>query len=352
MSAARGRQQGQAPGAVLAGVRRQLEKGWPAGLTVLVGDDLYHLDQAQKELLGALAPDGPDGFALTVFGDERVDVSVVVSAARSVGMFAERRVVLVRDALVLEGEPEAIVEYGKSPPPGSYLIVRASSLDQRRKLHKAIAKSGQTLRFEVPARFDPGKMIRDVREMARGMELRLDDAAAALLAQLHGTDLYRVASELDKIRLWSGSSKKPIGVEQVRRLVSSGGLLTGWELADAVVARERAAGLAAARRLVDGGDEPIRIVGGLAWRARLLLQGKALVEAGESPEPALRRAWGFQDAMAQGLRRYSLRELLAFPAMLARTDRSLKSRVIGSRAVMEDLVDRLTGTAPLRDRSW
>ena len=76
-----------------------------------------------------------------------------------------------------------------------------------------------------------------------------------------------------------------------------------------------------------------------------MLQARALIDAGRDPGPVVQRAWGFQDAMTRGLRRYSMKELLAFPAALARADRTLKSRSIDSRAVMEDLVDRLTGTA-------
>jgi DNA polymerase-3 subunit delta len=342
MAARRGRR-AIPPGAQLSEVRRRLKQGWPAGLTVLIGDDAYHMDRAQRALLETLAPGGPSDFALTLFGEDKVDLSVVVSAARSVGMFAERRVVFVRDAGLLEGEPEGLLEYAGNPPAESYLLVRAASLDQRRKLHKALATAGQTLRFEVPDFFDPGKLIAEVGTMARERGVALENDAAALLAQLHGTDLYRVAAELEKLRAWSAGASERIDVARLRELVSSGGLISGWEVADAVVARDRAAGLTAARRLVDGGDEPIRIVGGLAWRARLMLKAKALLEAGQDPGPVVRRAWGFQDAMARGLHRYSLSELLQFPAKLARADRKLKSRSIDSRAVLEELVDDLTG---------
>jgi DNA polymerase III delta subunit len=96
--------------------------------------------------------------------------------------------------------------------------------------------------------------------------------------------------------------------------------VSGWEVANAVMARDREGALAAARYLVDAGDEPIRIVGGLAWRARMMLQSRTERDA-----------------------QYSLTELLKFPAALLRADRALKSRRISPRAVLEDLVDSLTG---------
>ena len=61
-----------APDQVLEKTLTALRGGsWPPGLTVLTGDDLYHLDRAQKALLETLvAPDESD-FALTVFGEEK-----------------------------------------------------------------------------------------------------------------------------------------------------------------------------------------------------------------------------------------------------------------------------------------
>jgi len=116
--------------------------------------------------------------------------------------------------------------------------------------------------------------------------------------------------------------------------------------------RDRAAALAAVARLVDGGDEPIRIVGGLAYRARMMLQAKALLERGVPAQQVVQttRSWGYRDDLMRGLSRYSLAELLAFPALLLEADRSLKSRGLGARAVLENLVCRMTGPTPLELR--
>ena len=73
---------------LLRKVEKELEREWPPGLTVLSGDDLYHLDRAQRRLLEVLTQDDASDFGLTVFGEDKVDLAAVVSAARSVGMFS------------------------------------------------------------------------------------------------------------------------------------------------------------------------------------------------------------------------------------------------------------------------
>ena len=57
------------------------------------------------------------------------------------------------------------------------------------------------------------------------------------------------------------------------------------------------------------------------------------------------RSWPYRDELLRGVRRYELGELLRFPALLYEADRSLKSRSIGGRAVLENLVDRMTRPA-------
>jgi len=336
----------QKPGVLLKALKRELKQGWPPGLTVLSGDDLYHLDVAQKALLETLVPPDATDFALSVFGDERVEVATVIAAARSAAMFAPRRVVLVREVAALDGEPDALTSYAQNPPPDSYLLVRAPQLDLRRKLHKALAGGGRFLDFRVPRYLDDRDLLDEMRRLAGEKGLTLDRAAVGFIVEVTAGDLYAIDAELEKLAAWlADQPKRKVTLEAARQVAAGSQLMSGWEVADAVLLRDRAAALGAAARLVEGGDEPIRIVGGVAWRARVMLQAKARLERGE-PEAAVvkaTRAWGYKDNLIRGLSRYSLEELLAFPLHLLQADRALKSGAVRPRAVLESLLDRLVG---------
>ena len=130
----------------------------------------------------------------------------------------------------------------------------------------------------------------------------------------------------------------------IRGLVAGAELLSGWELADALTERDAVGAIAAARRLLDSGEEPMRILGGLASRARSLLRAKAMTEAGASQKTVVdgARAWYFREALVTGLKRYTMRELLAMPARLLAADRCFKSRSLDKGAVLEALVLELT----------
>ena len=334
----------------LRAVQQQLARGWPAGLTVLTGDDLYHLDQAQRAILSELVPGEATQFALTVYGEQRADIATVVASARSLGMFAPRRVVLVREVNALEGEPEAIGAYAADPPPNSHLIVRAPELDRRRKLGQLLAKSGMVLAFPAVTAQEADRLAGEVSKLAAEKGLKLLGPAAALLAEVCAGDFYRIDAELEKIRAWQGESSSEAVTEQVVRQVAVGSaVLSGWEVAVAIGRRDRSAALAALRHLLGAGDEPLRLLGGVAYRARGMLQARAMIERGVGAAQAVRasRLWGDSTSrVVAGLQRYSLEQLLAFPALLLEADRTLKSRAIAPLAVLESMLDRMLPPAP------
>ena len=338
---------GRAPSGrtALARLRERIEKGWPPGLTVLTGGDLYHLDRAQQALLAALVPDDSSGFARTVFGEQRVDVAAVVAAARSAGMFAERRVVLVRDLAALEGEADALAAYAAEPPRSSYLLVRAPDIDKRRKLHKTLVTAGVVLEFPAAGAQDAAMLADDVRELAEERGLAVDRPTAVLLAEACACDFYRIDAELQKARSWLGGGGRPaLTRELLGELAAGSVVLSGWEVASALLRGRRAEALLALDRLLEGGEEPLRLLGGLAFRARSMMQARALMDGGVPAARALRaaRLWGLRpDEAERCLARYSTTRLLGFPGLLLEADRTLKSRSLAPRAVLGAMLERM-----------
>jgi DNA polymerase-3 subunit delta len=341
---------GRSGRAVLADVRRRLAgDGWPPGLTVLTGPDAFHLDAAQRDLLAALVPAEDAAFALTVFGDEPVSGPEVVDAARSLGMFAPRRVVLVRDVAAIalgresevESACEAFAAYDASPPPGSHILVRAPRLDVRRRFHKVLAAARHALVFEP----SPETFAADVAEMAAARGLSLTREAVEILGALcvdprsGESDLYRAQGELDKLAAWTaGSPGRSVDGAAVAQLATGGGGPTAFEVVDAVAARDGAWAQRAAREMIDRGEHPLPLLGLLAWRCRGLLQAKAMLAA-RVPEQAVKQAT--RVFRLDVLRVWRMDELLAAPAALLRADRLLKSGG-EPRAVMQGLIAELT----------
>jgi len=94
------------------------------------------------------------------------------------------------------------------------------------------------------------------------------------------------------------------------------------------------------------------LLGGLAYRARSILQARAMIEQGAPAGSAVRaaRLWGEDPRQAAaGVSRYTMAEVLRFPALLLEADRTLKSRALAPRAVLGSLLEKMmtdTGRQP------
>jgi len=343
------RPKGPPGAAAVRAVEARLAKRWPPGLTVLTGDDAYHLDAAQKAILDHLLPDGKDDVALSLYGDRKVDVADLVSGASAAGMFSSRRVVLLRDVEALEGERGVLSGYAASPPEDSFLIVRAPKLDARRVLQKELLSLPGVLTFRQVGLDEAKDVLAEAEALASERGLVLEREAAEFLIVVCSCDLYRVASELDKLAAWrERGAKGRVTPEEAREVAAGGGSFSGWEVANAVLARDLEAALAASRRLAEAGEEPRKTLGGLAWRSRSMLQVKARIEAGEPHEGAARSVWAGvpSHVLLEGLARFRLEELLAFPGRLLRAGRTLNSRSIDPRSVVDPLLRDLAGRGP------
>jgi DNA polymerase-3 subunit delta len=256
-------------------------------------------------------------------------------------MFSPRRVILVRELSSLEGGPEALSDYARQPPEGSFLVVRAPDLDKRRKLHKLIFSSAHTLEFGEVSRSDIARFADDVRDKAAERNLTLSREVGAFLMETSQGNLYRVIGELDKIRDWfGGQGKVRVGLEDARQVLSGTELLQGWEVADAILDRNEAAAVLAARQLVESGGNPIQLLGGIAHRIRTMLQARALMEQGRPRAEIVTatRAFYIKDRLFRGIELYSFGEILKFPALLAKADKALKSSAVDPGLILERLV--------------
>jgi DNA polymerase III delta subunit len=337
---ARPRAEGPWGRAVAASAARDAKKGWPAGLTTLTGADLYHLDVAFDAILESLAPDRDDPFAFTVLRDGRLSPAELVDRAASRGMFAAARIVVLRDVAILDGDPEPLARFAAGPPESSWILVRAPRLDRKRKLHQALC-AGRLLEFRPPeGGAEAREFLEVVGTLAGERGVRLDARAAAWVAAGSDGDLLRVRLALDQLRDAFPGDGAPLTEGQVAEIVPASESATGWELGDHLVSRDAGRALADARRYESMGQEAIKIVGGLAWRARSLVQAKGL-EAKGAPFDAIvnaARAWAWRDALRAALGRWRPADARALPSRLLAADRALKSRQAPPYASIERLI--------------
>ena len=104
----------------------------------------------------------------------------------------------------------------------------------------------------------------------KDLKAETDERTLRHIIALVGTSVRRLSNELEKLATAALPSSY-ITMELVESLVGRSRELSNFELTDHLVARDRRRALETLRRLLDGGAEPVMLIGLLATTSRLSL---------------------------------------------------------------------------------
>lgn len=179
---------------------------------LLMGEEPYYADMVCADIIGnALTDDERDFNQLVVYGADTTPEDVVGNARRY-PVFAERSLVVVKEAQALKNI-ENLAVYAEAPLDSTVLVlVYRGNLDKRKALYKNILKTGTVLE-SVPVRdYELGRWIVDFYS-SKGLSIAPD--AAQLMAESVGTDLARIAAETDKLLKNLPEGTTSVGVKDV-----------------------------------------------------------------------------------------------------------------------------------------
>jgi DNA polymerase-3 subunit delta len=189
----------------------------------------------------------------------------------------------------------------------------------------------------------------------RGSALEVD--AARELTDALGADLMLMASELEKLLLYTGERRR-ITLGDVETMVLGAKQRSLYELTDAISAKDRPRALALLQGLLnasDGGEESA--IGHLYMLARTFRQMLVILEKNVRDSRAIWQAlWqGFrmppfaaEDLIRQARRYKSRRDLTRALRLIARADLELRSSPPDKRLVLERLVLALASEEPVQ----
>jgi DNA polymerase-3 subunit delta len=176
--------------------------------------------------------------------------------------------------------------------------------------------------------------------------VQFEQGAAEDLAEFVAADLMRLKTEIEKLATFAGE-RKFISRNDVTSMVISEKTTTVWELADLLAARNSAKALEFLDRLLRDGEEPLPMVGAMAWMYRKLIEASEVKGVTNGWQAA--RALGMRPEQAelalQAARKIPKAQLLAGLRALEKADDRLKGGAENERAVMEFLVTELSATA-------
>lgn len=220
--------------------------------------------------------------AIVEFNHDRVNAreltcDAVVSLARTLPTMAPRRLVEVHDADALgEGGFERLEAYLKAPVPETALLFVFGQMDARGRLMKALKKhKAHLMRFVHPRERDMPSLV---RMRSRGHKLKLGPDAVEALALTVGTDLVMLDRALEKLALVAEG--REVTLEDVGEHVADTHLEDAFGLVRALAEGKRQAALRTLSALEQNRDEPLRLLGLVAWQLRRSLRARAILDEG------------------------------------------------------------------------
>lgn len=164
----------------------------------LMGEEPYYIDQISNYIEQNVLDESEKGFNQVVMYGRDVSIDEIVSSAKRYPMMAERQVLIVKEAQDLSRTIEKIESYAENPQPTTVLVFnyKYKKLDKRKKAYKAIAKNG--LIYESKKLYE--NQVSDwIRRVLGGKKYHIEPKAAQMLVEFLGTDLSKIANELDKL---------------------------------------------------------------------------------------------------------------------------------------------------------
>jgi DNA polymerase-3 subunit delta len=300
-----------------------------SAVTLLWGEDAFLLREAALVRLGDLRPTEVDGAEWQ--GRELQDLATP-------SLFGEPRALLVSDARSLPKAAIAeIATYLEAPDPSASLVI-CCQVAERGKLPAALDKLvrpvGTVTQVAIPRKDLEPWVVR--RGKDAGLDLSVP--AARLLVETIGDDPGQLVSALEQLEgAFSGQTITPAVVSRQFRGLGDQKV---WDLCDRAFAKDLPGAIRSLRSIEEGGDDPLKTLGGVASRLRELIRVRALPDrlppAQVARAAGLRFDWQARRYQLQA-RNFSMPQLLDLHARVTEADRALKSGATGD-VVMPTLV--------------
>lgn len=182
----------------------------------LNGEEPYFIDRITDMIENQVLPEEEKSFNLTVVYGNDVTMTTVTDTARRFPMMAERQVVVVREAQNIR-DFDNLLPYIDHFQPSTILLFayKNKKADKRKNVFKKLNTSPHCAWFDSNKLYE-NKIPDWIIGYCKEKSYRITPKAAGILAESLGTDLSRVANELDKLSLLlpSGGEIKEELVEQ------------------------------------------------------------------------------------------------------------------------------------------
>ena len=209
------------------------KKGQFKPVNWLEGDEPYFIDTLVNYAEKNIISEAEAGFNLTVFYGRDADWTTVVNACRRYPMFAERQVVLLKEAQHMR-DIEKLESYIEHPLRSTVFVVsyKEKKVDGRSKLAKILKQKDNVEMLSTKKLYD-NQLPEWASQIVKNQGLSITPKAIHMLVDHIGNDLSRIQNEIEKLTLNLGG-KKSIGEDDIENYIGVSKEFNVFELQAAI----------------------------------------------------------------------------------------------------------------------
>lgn len=318
----------------------QIKRREIAPVYLLYGAETYLRDIAAKKIVDLVFNEGDmrdfNETAFSLAGES--DLRGALAAAQQLPVMAARRVVKITDVrisasgfrdTVTEADEPVLSGYLSDPSPDSVVIFVADELNGVRKMAKLLKEKTAAVEF---APLDDSELAKWAQDTITKAGAEADVATIRYLVERVGPDLRRLTNEINKLAA-AALPAKTITVHLLDALVANSRELTNFVLTDHLVASRKEKALAALRKILDDGVEPLQLLGLISYNYRRLLIANEMISKGANPREiaaAAKLRYDPQNTFLNAARRADGRGLTNAIKRIADADLAIKTSRGGS----------------------
>ena len=172
------------------------------------------------------------------------------------------------------------------PPDSTLLLTSRNKPDERLKSTKLLKQFATFCEFPLIPPWKTELLVQSVQQAAQTLGLKLNPLVVELLAESVGNDTRLLYNELEKLRLYTQNSRKPLDVNIVSELVRNTTQNT-LQLATAIRTGDTPKALGILNDLSNSAEPGLRIVATLIGQFRTWLLVKMMMETSERNPQAI-----------------------------------------------------------------
>lgn len=313
-------------------VMQQVKKKQIAPVYLIYGTESYFIQQLKERISKQILSDDQEN--LSTYDLEETPIQEVITDLETYPFFGEHKLIIATNPVFFKAKPDSLSfehdlavleQYLSMPVDYSTLVVIApyDKIDERKKISKVFKKQATVAICNPVKDYELTKWI---KSFADELKITITDNALEIFETELAANLQLMESEMKKLSLYVGEGGT-VTKEVAEDLIAHTSNSSSLRLVDAVIDRDLHKAIAIYKDLEKMKEEPIALIGLLAYQFRMILRVKLLKLKGYSQSQMQKQLAAHPYVIKIALSRekqFSVKRLETIMDMLTEADATMK----------------------------